>query len=52
MEHGRLEITTRGKLVPYALKLLHIDPKEELTDATAQQITVDNRDEITAWLFG
>ena len=52
MEYGALEVTTRGKLVPYALKLLHIDPKEELKDPTAQQIIVENRDELTPWLFG
>jgi predicted DNA-binding transcriptional regulator YafY len=52
MEQGALEITTRGKLVPYALKLLHVDLEEELQDPTAQQIVVHNRDEITPWLFG
>ena len=52
MENGALEVNTRGKLVPYALKLLHIDPKEELSDPTAQQIIVENRAEILPWLFG
>jgi predicted DNA-binding transcriptional regulator YafY len=52
MDQGALEVTTRRKLVPYALKLLHIDPKEELEDPTAQQIIVENRDELTPWLFG
>jgi predicted DNA-binding transcriptional regulator YafY len=52
MENGRLEVCTRGKLVPYALKLLHIDPTEELADPTAQQIIVENRDELARWLFG
>ena len=52
MEQGALEITTRGKLVPYALKLLHVDLEEELQDPTAQQIVVHNRDEIKPWLFG
>jgi hypothetical protein len=52
MENGALEITTRGKLVPYALKMLHIDPKEELPDPTAQQIIVENRSELLPWLFG
>ena len=52
MENGALEVSTRGKLVPYALKLLHIDPKEELEDPMAQQIIVENRDELTPWLFG
>jgi hypothetical protein len=52
MENGALEVTTRGKLVPYALKLLHIDPKAMLDDPMAQQIVVENRDELTPWLFG
>jgi predicted DNA-binding transcriptional regulator YafY len=52
MENGALEVSTRCKLVPYALKLLHIDPKEELSDPTAQQIIVENRAEVLPWLFG
>ena len=51
MESGALEISTRGKLVPYALKLLHIDPKEQLDDPTAQQIIVENRAQLAPWLF-
>jgi predicted DNA-binding transcriptional regulator YafY len=52
MEGGALEVSTRGKLVPYVLKLLHIDPNEELDDPMAQQIIVENRDALTPWLFG
>lgn len=52
MEAGALEITTRGKLVPYALKLLHIDPKVQLEDPMAQQIIVENRAQLSPWLFG
>ncbi|MBN7798075.1 helix-turn-helix transcriptional regulator [Parahaliea mediterranea] len=51
MENGALEITTRGKLVPYALKLLHIDPVESRAGAEAQQIIVENLDELRRWLF-
>ena len=51
MRDGMLEVTTRGKLVPYALKLLHIDPNEELADPTAQQIVVQNREDLQPWLF-
>ena len=51
MERGALEVTTRGKLVPYALKMLHIDPKETLDDPMAQQIIVENRTELMPWLF-
>ena len=52
MQGGALEVTTRGKLVPYALKLLHIDPAEELAEPTAQQIIVENRADLAPWLFG
>ena len=52
MENGVLEVTSRGKLVPYALKQLHIDPNEKLDDPIAQQIIVENLDELRHWLFG
>ena len=52
MENGVLKIPTRGKLVPYALKLLHIDAHRVLDDPMAQQIVVQNRDAIESWLFG
>lgn len=52
MVRGALEVSTRGKLVPYVLKLLHIDPNEELDDPMAQQIIVENRDALAPWLFG
>ncbi|MFK8048954.1 MAG: helix-turn-helix transcriptional regulator [Halioglobus sp.] len=52
MDNGVLEVSTRAKLVPYALKLLHLEYREEKTDPTAQQIIVENRDELDRWLFG
>ena len=52
MVDGVLLITTSGKLVPYALKLLHTNPREELDDPMAQQIVVENRHELEPWLFG
>jgi predicted DNA-binding transcriptional regulator YafY len=52
MQGGVLEVTTRGKLVSYALKLLHVDPGEAQADPTAQQIVVENREELAPWLFG
>jgi len=52
MTAGLLEVTTRGKLVPYALKLLHVDPHENHEDPTAQQIVLQNREELLPWLFG
>ena len=51
MENGVLEVNTRGKLVPYALKQLHIDPNEILDDPIAQQIVVENLGELKSWLF-
>ena len=51
MENGELAVTTRGRLVPYILKLLQIDPIKEAADPTAQQIVVHNRDELSPWLF-
>jgi hypothetical protein len=52
MENGLLEVSTRAKLVPYALKLLHLENTEEKSDPTAQQIIVENRAELEPWLFG
>ena len=51
MEAGALEIRTRGKLVPYVLRLLHIDSSTRTADPTAQQIVVDNREALARWLF-
>jgi predicted DNA-binding transcriptional regulator YafY len=51
MTDGALEIPIRAKLVGYALKLLHIDPKEVLEDPSAQQIRVENLAELEAWIF-
>ncbi|GAB5450106.1 MAG: YafY family protein [Halioglobus sp.] len=52
MQNGALEIHTRGKLVPYVLKLLHVDPGEPAADPTAQQIVLANRETLDQWLFG
>jgi predicted DNA-binding transcriptional regulator YafY len=52
MEDGVLEVSTRAKLVPYVLQLLHIEPNSLAEDPTAQQIVVQNRDELAPWLFG
>lgn len=51
MVDGALEVHTRGKLVPYILKLLHVDPRETAPDPSAQQIVLANRDELARWLF-
>ena len=52
MEGGVLEVSTRARLVTYVLQLLHIEPNALAGDPTAQQIVVENRDELTPWLFG
>ncbi|MFV8817457.1 helix-turn-helix transcriptional regulator [Haliea sp. E17] len=52
MQDGALTIDTRGRLVPYALKLLRVDPHDERAEPMAQQIVVANREELRPWLFG
>ena len=52
MENGVLEVSTRARLVPYVLHLLHIEPHELAEDSTAQQIVLENRIELKPWLFG
>jgi predicted DNA-binding transcriptional regulator YafY len=52
MENGVLEISTRARLVPYVMQLLHIEPNELAEDPTAQQIVVENRSALGPWLFG
>ncbi len=52
MTGGVLAVSTRAKLVPYALKQLHIDPQHLMSEPTAQQIVVQNLDELAPWLFG
>jgi hypothetical protein len=52
MENGVLAVSTRARLVSYVLQLLHIELNALAEDATAQQIVVENREELTPWLFG
>lgn len=52
MRHGALEIVSRARLASYVLQLLHIDPRAIADDPTAQQIVVENREELSPWLFG
>ena len=52
MRNGTLDIPTRARLVTYVLQLLHIKPGAVADDPTAQQIVVENRDELAPWLFG
>lgn len=52
MKNGVLEIPTRARLVTYVLQLLNIKPAAIADDPTAQQIVVENREELAPWLFG
>jgi len=51
MQDGRLVLATRGALVHYLLQLLRIDLKMLDANPSAQQIIVQNRDEVRRWLF-
>ncbi len=51
MSDGALEIHTRARLVPYALKLLHLSPEPAGVVAEAQQIVLENLDSLKPWLF-
>lgn len=51
MKRGSLILNTRGSLVHYVLNSLHIDPTEKKRKAIAQQIVVDNLDELDGWLW-
>ncbi len=51
MSRGVLTIKTRGPLVQYMMQLLQIDAHVLQGKPGAQQIIVDNLEEIQAWLF-
>lgn len=51
MVRNQLVIETRASLVPYALKLLQIDPNKVEAKPEAQQIVIDNLDELRPWLY-
>lgn len=46
-----LRIETRAALVKYLLDLLRLDPKVLDPDPKAQQVVIDNLDELKPWLF-
>lgn len=52
MDAGSLTIEVRGRLVPYLLQLLNIDPNQALADPRAQQVRLANRDALAPWLLG
>jgi predicted DNA-binding transcriptional regulator YafY len=51
MARGSLTIKTRGPLVHYAMQLMQIDPQVLQGKPSAQQIIVDNLEDIQQWLF-
>ena len=51
MKRGVLAIRTRGPLVQYMMQLLQIDTRVLQGKASAQQIIVDNLEDVQAWLF-
>jgi len=51
MVRNQLTVEVRGSLVPYALKILQVDPNKVEAKPEAQQIVIDNLDDIRRWLF-
>lgn len=52
MLRGSLRVTTRAALAQYVLQALRIDPHVIHAKAEAQQIVVENLEEVRPWLFG
>ena len=51
MTDNRLEITTRGAMVQYILQFLRVSTKAIDADPKAQQVVIENMDEVKKWLF-
>jgi predicted DNA-binding transcriptional regulator YafY len=51
MQSGRLTLQTRATLVSYLLRLLQLDPEHEQENPLAQQIVLENREQLKPWLF-
>ena len=51
MENGRLVLTERAALIPYMLQVFNIDPLKLEGKPEAQQIVIQNRNEIEDYLF-
>ena len=51
MRAGRLRLRTRATLVSYLLRLLQLDPHVGQQAPLAQQIVLENRDELEPYLF-
>jgi predicted DNA-binding transcriptional regulator YafY len=52
MRGQRLSLNTRATLVDYLLRMLQLDPRHIAENPLAQQIVLENRDELLPWLFG
>ncbi|WOJ96060.1 WYL domain-containing protein [Congregibacter brevis] len=52
MSGGTLTLNTRATLINYQLQLLQLDPFSEQENPLAQQVVLQNRDELEPWLFG
>ncbi|MFK8041331.1 helix-turn-helix transcriptional regulator, partial [Congregibacter sp.] len=52
MNGGTLILNTRATLINYQLQLLQLDPFKEQENPLAQQVVLQNRDELEPWLFG
>ena len=51
MRDGRLCITTRGTLVPYALQRLNVHPGDRPATPESQQLALSNQNSVAQWLF-
>ena len=51
MNNGRLELQVRAKLAPYLLQLLNVNTGTLLEDPRAQQLVLNNQDDLNTWLI-
>ncbi|MCH1492758.1 MAG: WYL domain-containing protein [Luminiphilus sp.] len=51
MHEGTLQLEVRARLVGYLLQMLNINAGDILEDPRAQQVVIENRDDIREWLF-
>ena len=51
MDASTLRIRVRGRLVPYLLQLMNIQPDPQAMDPRAQQIVIANPEELKDWLI-
>ena len=51
MTDGRLTIEVRASLAQYLLQMMNVDPHIIHADPRAQQIIIENLDEVKRWLF-